>query len=197
MDIEKEIKCLPNEEWRHVKGFENVYAISNKGRLASNKRNGWHVLSIKNSKGDYLAVILTDGVQERYTRIHRLVYETFVKQIPKGKGNHIHHLNGDKQDNKIENLSFNTAKEHSIIHSKKNPTKNYGMIFYNKYVKTKRIMQLDLEGNVLNVFANAADASNATGVCQRNILKVANREPYNKKGNTRKQAGGYVWRLAE
>lgn len=197
MDIEKEIQCLPNEEWRPVRGFKNVYAISNKGRLASNKRKCWHVLSNKNSKGGYFSVILTDGVQKRHTRIHRLVYETFAKQLPKGKGNHIHHLNGNKQDNRIENLSFNTAKEHHLIHSKENPSKNYGMIFYNKYVKTKRIIQLDLEENELNVFANAVEASNATGVCRRNILQVAKQEPYNKKGNTRKQAGGYVWKFVD
>ena len=33
------------------------------------------------------------------------------------------------------------------------------------------------------------------GVCQRNILQVANKEPYNDKGFIRKQAGGYIWRF--
>lgn len=34
-----------------------------------------------------------------------------------------------------------------------------------------------------------------TGICQRNILQVANKEPYNSKGSIRKQAGGYVWKF--
>lgn len=197
MDIKIEVELLPNERWRFVKGFEGVYAISDKGRLASCKRGCWKVLSTRNSKGDYLTIILKNGDNIIHTRLHRLVYEAFVKPIPKGKKNHIHHLNGNKQDNRVENLAFNTAKEHNLIHSKEKPSKNYGMIFYNKYIKTKRIYQIDLEGNTLNVFANAADASNATGVCQRNILQVANKEPYNKKGNTRKQAGGYVWKFVD
>lgn len=197
MELQSEIVCLPNEEWRFVKNFENIYAISNKGRLASNKSKKWIVLSNKNSKGGYLSIVLRYKGKKTHTRMHRLVYESFVGEIPKGKGNHIHHLNGNKQDNRVENLCFRTAKEHSLIHNKENPSKNEGMIFYNKYIKTKRIVQLDLKGNVLNVFANGAEASNAVGVCARNILQVANKEPYNQKGSVRKQAGGYIWRFAE
>lgn len=195
MDVKIEINLLPDEIWRYVRGFEGVYAISNQGRLASNKRGCWKVLSNRNSKGDYLTVVLKNGDNVLHTRLHRLVYEAFVNPIPKGKKNHIHHLNGNKQDNRVENLVFNTAKEHNLIHVKTNPHKNDGMIFYNKYIKTRRIAQMNTKGDVLNVFANGVEASEATGVCHRNILQVANKEPYNQKGNIRKQAGGYIWKF--
>lgn len=186
-----------SETWRDIKGFEGVYAISTKGRIASKKRGEWHILSNVNSKGGYLSVVLVSRQNKRSTRIHRLVYETFIGDIPEGRKNHIHHINGNKQYNRVENLTLNTAKEHNLIHSKENPHKNDGMIHYNKYVKTRKINQYDLNGNYITTFNNGAEASIATGVCQRNILQVANKEPYNKKGLTRKQAGGFIWEFVD
>lgn len=50
---------------------------------------------------------------------------------------------------------------------------------------------------LIGVFANSKEASDATGVCQRNIRQVASKEPFNKKGGVRKQAGGYIWKFKE
>ena len=33
--------------------------------------------------------------------------------------------------------------------------------------------------------------------CARNIRQVASKEPYNKKGSVRKQAGGFIWEDVE
>lgn len=43
----------------------------------------------------------------------------------------------------------------------------------------------------------ATEASRVTGVCARNILQVADKEPFNSKGSVRKQAGGYIWKFAD
>ena len=196
MGIKTEIDCLPDEEWRDVKGFEDIYAISSVGRLASKKSGKWRILSEKNSKGDYLTVILDDGKRKINTRIHRLVYESFVQEIPKGKRNHIHHINGNKQYNRLENLIYLSSSEHQQKHIKEKPRILNGMINYNRYIKTKKIEQYDLDGRYIATYANGYDASISTGVCQRNILQVANKEPFNKKGNIRKQAGGYIWKFA-
>lgn len=48
-------------------------------------------------------------------RLHRYVWEKEVGQIPKGF--HVHHINGNKADNRIENLSIMTAKGHERLHS--------------------------------------------------------------------------------
>ena len=37
----------------------------------------------------------------------------------------------------------------------------------------------------------------SSGVCARNIRQVASKEPYNKKGSVRKQAGGFIWEDVE
>lgn len=46
--------------------------------------------------------------------LHRVVYEDAYGAIPSGM--HIHHINGDCGDNRIENLECLTAKEHRAKH---------------------------------------------------------------------------------
>lgn len=195
MELQKELNCLPNEEWRDVKDFENVYAISNKGRLASNKLSGWRVLSNKNSKGGYLAVVLRHGKDKKSTRIHRLVYETFVGEIPKGRKYHIHHINHNKQDNRIENLSLVSAKEHYHLDIESRDISGLRPIWENYSIShlPKRVVQKSLDGKIIAFYDNAKKAHLATGVCERNIRQVASKEPYNKIGSIRKQAGGFLW----
>ena len=214
---------MQEEIWKDVKGFEGIYMVSNKGRLLSKAKGDLRILSTKNSKGDYIRVAFRTKNKTKTFSLHKLVYEAFKGETPKGGGFAIHHKDGNKQNNCIDNLELLTHKEHCIIHlsssdgirkvrNKKTseadryilsiPHKGvhpnlYGMINYNKYIKTKKVSQFDLNGNFIKTYLNGKDASDATGVCQRNILQVANKEPFNKKGNIRKQAGGFIWRFAE
>ncbi len=50
------------------------------------------------------------GVKGGTERLHRSIYEHHHGKIPKGY--HVHHINGDKGDNRIENLEALTHKEH-------------------------------------------------------------------------------------
>ena len=179
------------EVWKNVFGFESIYLISDLGRLASLK-NGFHILLNTNKKGGYLSVVLKYNNKVKYTRIHRIVYESFIGKIPKGK--EIHHINGNKQDNRLFNLELVDEKYHRKLTINENPNIIKSLVYHNQYIRYKKILQYDLDGNFINKYNNAKEAYRMTGVCSRNILQVANKTPY-KKNKTRKQAGGYMWRF--
>lgn len=185
-----------DEEWRWIDGFEGMYQVSNKGRLKSFKKvSTGRILSNTNSKGDYLSVILDSRGANYSTRIHRLVAETFIGNIPTGY--HVHHKDGNKQNNDVDNLEILSIKDHARETHEMYPHNYDGMNHYNKVIRPKRIRQYTKDGEFVAEYTNGHDASIATGVCQRNILQVANKTQYNDKGDYRKQAGGYVWRFAD
>ena len=180
-----------NEIWKDVKGFEGIYQISNLGRLKSFKKHkSGYILSNKNQKGDYLSVILKGNNKVRHTRIHILVVESFIGDIPKGY--QVHHIDGNKQNNCVDNLEIVSTRTHHILSVLDNPKLINGMINYNKKIRPKKIYQYSLDGDFIKEYPNAIEASNETGVCSRNILQVANKDEY-KPGLVRKQAGGFVW----
>ena len=185
------------EEWKWIKGYEGIYQISNHGRLKSFRESeGGYILSIKNKNGWYLTVNLFDGEGQRKTkRIHVLVAEAFIGEIPRGY--QVHHKDGDKQNNTVGNLAIIHPSQHRKETEKVNPQITAGMVKYNQFQRPKRVRQYTSDGYFIAEYANAQIASELTGVCQRNILQVAHRTPFNSKGNIRKQAGGYVWMFAE
>ncbi len=182
------------EEWKWVKGFEGRYQISNHGKVRSflSGEEAGRELSVKNGQGGYLSLGLIDKCGNRHTRrIHRLVAEAFI--APLIQGYEVHHIDGNKQNNHVTNLMLLSKKEHYKETKKQLPQIVTGMNFYNMYKKPKRIFQYTLAGVLVGEYANAKIASVVSGVCQRNILQVASKTPFNKKGAVRKQAGGYIW----
>jgi hypothetical protein len=104
---------LPGEEWRPLVGFEGRYDISNKGRVWSVARphpavkTGRIVAGAKDPKG-YIQVTLGS----RTFRVSRLVLETFVGP-PGDDQHHAAHNNGDRADNRLENLRWASRKENA------------------------------------------------------------------------------------
>lgn len=174
------------EIWKDIPNFENKFQISNLGNLRHNTRGEWKLRKNTNKKGSYFNVVLVDGSYKKSEKIHRLVAKAFIPN-PENKPM-VNHINGNKQDNRVENLEWVTAKE-NFNHSKKNL-----LWKYNNPYKTIPVCQFSLNGEFIAEYKTCKDASKVTGVCARNILQVANKTPFNKKGNLRKQAGGYIWK---
>lgn len=186
-----------NEEWKWVTGFEGIYQISNYGRLKSFKKySDGYILSNTNVKGGYLSVILTDsaGKKKRCVRIHVLVAEHFIGDRPEGL--HIHHKDGNKQNNVVSNLEYITVKDHYKETLKDCPQIVTGITKYNKFQRPQTVQQYSLDGDLLAEYRNAHIAQKMTGICSRNILQVAGGTEY-KPGKKRVQAGGYVWKFKD
>ena len=187
---------LDNEVWKDITGFEGIYQISSHGRLKSFKASmAGRVLSNVNSGGGYFSVVLRHKeIGPRYVRMHVLVAEAFIpnpSSLPE-----VNHKDHNKQNTHVDNLEWVTRLQSAADAISHNPNIIKGMNHYNQFVRPKTIQQFSLGGQFIAEFANSQLAQDATGVCQRNILQVANQTEY-KPGLTRRQAGGFIWRFKD
>ncbi len=104
-------------EWRDVPGHGGNYQASSAGEIRSNHG----ILKPGTRSGYLLNVLCRDGGQKTYSA-HRLVLESFVGPCPNGM--EACHADGDRTNNRIENLRWDT-RENNISDKKK-----YGMYSY-------------------------------------------------------------------
>ena len=104
-----------HEEWREIPEYNN-YEVSNFGRVRSKNRiinQFWRkqnydrimqgkILKPRKQNGGYLLVWLCkDGKSKAYT-VHRLVVKCFVA----GNGTDVNHKDGNKENNRADNLEW-------------------------------------------------------------------------------------------
>jgi HNH endonuclease/NUMOD4 motif/Helix-turn-helix domain of resolvase len=110
------IPNLPNEVWKAAQGYNDKYLVSTKGRVKSLFRRNEHLLRPGANRRGYLRVSLWDTATRKASSVavHRLVMLTFAGPPPDGM--QVNHKNGNKADNRSENLEFVTPGE-NLRHS--------------------------------------------------------------------------------
>jgi len=102
------------EIWKDVVGYEGVYQVSSRGRVmrvAGGKGAvPGRVLRTRKHSGGYLQVTLCHECKPRPEYVHRLVAGAFLER-PSPDHSEVNHRNGNKMDNRVENLEWCTPSE--------------------------------------------------------------------------------------
>lgn len=115
------------EQWRPVPGWEGYYEVSDLGRVASRERRTWHsgsqwghgfwrtvgarVLKSSIARG-YERVVLQRDRTKQDEAVHRLVMLAFVGPCPDGM--EVCHNDGDKRNNALRNLRYDTRSANHL-----------------------------------------------------------------------------------
>lgn len=110
-------------EWKWVSGYEGLYEVSNSGVARSVgrmvKRRGGKYHTVNGAKlspftlpAGYKYIKLCKGGTTKGFSIHRLVAMAFIPN-PDNKPQ-VNHINGKRDDNRIENLEWVTVSENHL-----------------------------------------------------------------------------------
>lgn len=173
------LKDDPNRVWRNIRGFDG-YKVSNDGYVYSEKTR--RILNrINNNKGYYHICLTVDGKMQ-YQLLHRLIAEAFIPN-PEGKP-FINHIDGNKKNNKIENLEWVTNQE-NIRHAFE-----IGLMKGRPSNRKKAILQIDKDTKqVIKEYSSQLEASKELNIHVGSLSQCLN--------GKYKTAGGYIWRYKE
>lgn len=155
------IEVYPDEEFREVEwNGVKLYA----GSMGTIKdKDGIYKLQNKTFKYNRVSV---GGKSEL---VHRIIATAFVPNPDCLET--VNHINGDKRDNRAENLEWCTREE--------NCRKYHGEAF------VLPVAQFDSDGNLIAVFRSREDAGRKTGIRSSSIAACC--------AEKRKTAGGFFW----
>lgn len=162
------------KKWKPIKEYEELYELRSDGLIHSLPRSttkGYYTYG-RIGNNDRFSVVLSKNGKIKSKLVHRLVYETFVGEIPEGYD--VHHINHNHRDNRVENLQLVEKTQHNELHKEDRISKT-----------RKSVLQYTLNGNYIGEYESTSEAQRQTGVAQQNICSCC-------KGKV-KTAGGFVW----
>lgn len=196
--------------WKDVKGYEGIYKVSEDATIYSEYSK--RVLKTNKASSGYETVSLCKDGKCLTKTVHRIVAEAY---LPHESSQYlvVNHINGNKLDNRLENLEWITHKEnthHAIelgimkVHGEDHP-------FYGKkhreeskekmrqsklgkcgveHPRSTPIAKCDLHTrDIIEVFESQRIAAKKCGLSQGNINMVLR--------GRRSQTGGFYWKYVQ
>lgn len=152
--------------YKSIKGYEGIYEINELGKIRSidriverkdgkvRKQKGKELKLNMNKDGYAIVKLRKNGVAKTWG-VHRLIAEAFLPNpdnLPQ-----IHHLNHDRNDNRIQNLKWVTISEQRDYHW-----------------MAARGTKLRVVGHGIDkIFISAHEIERELGIANTNALKVA------------------------
>lgn len=107
------------QQWKDIPGYEGFYQANCSGGIRSLNylAHSGVIKELKTClrKSGYLVVCLGKNGKNKLYKVHQLIAMTFLQHVPDGMNSVIDHINGDKLDNRIENLRIVSQKENTIF----------------------------------------------------------------------------------
>lgn len=166
------------EIWKDIEGFEELYQVSNLGRVK--RVTTGRILKSRKDIDGYLYVNLCKNGKHKTHRIHRLVAQAFIPN-PENKPQ-INHIDEIKTNNMVSNLEWMTAKENSN-HGTRNERSNRK--------RSIPIISTNIKTGESQEFYGTNECARRLGLNQPSITSVLKGRNKQTGGYTFKYKGGY------
>ncbi len=173
---------METEIWKDIKGFENKYQISSLGNVKSIDRydslgrfkpSKLRTISIEKDGYSYITLVGNKSKSKSFF-IHRLVAQAFLP-LPKTKDLQINHIDGNKNNNSIDNLEWVTAQE-NVIHALKTGLRCSGEDHYWAKLTNAQVLEIP---NLLNLGYTQKKISKLYNVSYSTIKNICQKRKWN------------------
>ena len=154
------------EQWKEIVNFEGIYEVSSLGRVRrihkDNRSSKYKVLSQDTLRRYKKVTLFKNGIGYK-KQVHRLVAEAFIPNPLNLE--QVNHKDENPSNNNVDNLEW-CSRIYNV---------NYGTGIDRQVTKrSKKVLQFDLDENIINEFNSTQEASRILGISQGLISNCCN-----------------------